>query len=110
MISPSVKYCQHIDNLKNLNDKEIERYIQTFPADLESQQEKILYAASIEYICNRKNLEKPNWISDEEFFSANPIFACNTQNKNFQDFLIKTSPIEYSRRNIFYGDKILRRA
>ena len=109
MISPSTNYCQHIEELSSLDISAFNLYIETMPNDLSCREEKILYAATIEYLCNLKNITKPKWIEDKNLTSSTPIFACDTQNKDFQQFLIDTTPVEFANRNIFYGNQLLRR-
>lgn len=37
MISPSINYCQHIENLCSMNCTEIKKYIHELPTDLVSE-------------------------------------------------------------------------
>ncbi len=109
MLCPSTNYCQHIENLISMNIDDLLSYITNLPNNLASKEEQILYAATIEYLCNNKGISKPNWLNDEKLTSPTPLFACDTQNKEFQQFLIETTPKEFASRNIFYGNDLLRR-
>ena len=54
-------------------------------------------------------LDIPKWVSDEKYIMKKPAYAFNTKNKEYQRFLKETSPKEYSSRNLFYGNNVLKR-
>lgn len=66
-------------------------------------------AAAVHKLSDDNNIPAPPWVFEKKYYSDSPIFAFDTKNKKYQDFLINTSPDEYASRNIFLGDNVLRR-
>lgn len=66
-------------------------------------------AAVVHKLSNDYHLPVPSWVFKEQYFLSVPFYAFDTKNKDYQKFLMETSPKEYAQRNIFYGNNVLRR-
>ena len=69
----------------------------------------VYLASAVEYLSNKYKLKKPNWINKEKYINANSYYAFNTKIKDYQEYLKKNTPREFSKRNLFVGDNVLRR-
>ena len=68
-----------------------------------------LLAAIIHKLSNEHGMTPPLWISSPEYIMPYPVFAHGTVNKEYQRYLIETTPPEFSSRNIFYGANVTER-
>lgn len=102
--------CQFLDDFKRAEDKYA--LIADEPVWTRSYPEWLYYdlAAAAHKLANDNNLPIPKWVLDKKYISPRPIYAFNTENKEFQKFLRKTSLKEYVDRNLFFGDNTLDRA
>ena len=66
-------------------------------------------ACAAHKLANDYGLAIPEWVAKKIYVMPNPIYAFDTEDEEYQDFLRATSPEEYSSRNIFYGNNVLRR-
>ena len=69
-----------------------------------------LLAATVHKLAKDYFLPIPQWVMDNKFVMAYPVYGFNTKNKEFQDALRATTPIEFSIRNLFLGSNVLSRA
>jgi len=69
-----------------------------------------LLAATVHKLAKDYFLPIPQWVMDNKFVMAYPVYGFNTKNKEFQDALRATTPIEFSTRNLFLGSNVLSRA
>lgn len=68
-----------------------------------------LLAGSVEKLANDFNIPVPDWTKKPEYKFERIYFAYNTENTDYQTFLIQTTPVEYKERNLMVGDTVLRR-
>lgn len=68
-----------------------------------------MLAGSVEKLANDCNLPVPEWTKKQDYKFGHIYFAYNTENKDYQTFLIQTTPVEYKKRNLMVGDTVLRR-
>lgn len=66
-------------------------------------------ASSVEYLANKNKLDKPAWINDNKYVYDGTYYAGNTKIIDYQKYLKDNSPIEFSKRNLYVGDNILKR-
>lgn len=66
-------------------------------------------AATVDYLSNKYKLSKPDWVSSDKYVYNGVYYAGNTKIKEYQKLLKDTSPIEFSKRNLYVGDNILKR-
>lgn len=79
---------------------------------LYSEKHKIflcLLAGSAEKLAKDNMLPIPNWTNDTKYKLKEAYFAFDTENSDFQAYLIQTTPIEYKKRNLMVGNTILER-
>lgn len=66
-------------------------------------------AASCEYLANIYDLNIPQWVNDDKYIYSGIYYAGNTKILDYQKYLKEHSPIEFSKRNLYVGDNILKR-
>lgn len=54
-------------------------------------------------------LTVPEWVYAQEFILPYPVYAHNTEDKKYQNYLKETTPPEFTQRNLFFGDRVLSR-
>ena len=65
-------------------------------------------AAAAHKLANDYGLLIPDWVHDEKYIMPQPVFAFNTQNKEYQQFLLNDTPQEYAKRNLYTGSNVLK--
>ncbi len=66
-------------------------------------------AAAVHKLSLDSNIPTPEWVFLKRYYLDQPTYAFNTKNSAYQDYLKRTSLKEYSSRNIFLGDNVLKR-
>ena len=66
-------------------------------------------AATAEKLANDLCLNVPEWVHDDKYILKEAYYAFNTQNPEFREYLINTTPAEYAKRNLFVGETMLER-
>jgi len=102
--------CTFIDEFKR-NDNRHEM-IELPPRADDVQVSRInlcVLAAAAHKLANDYKLSVPGWVHDPQYKMPYPVFAFDTQNKEYQEFLIKDSPQEFSSKNIFHGASAIER-
>ena len=73
------------------------------------KKEACVLAATVHKLATEWGLEVPEWVHDSFYKMPYPVFAHDTTNKEYQEFLIKDAPIEFASRNIFYSSRAIER-
>lgn len=68
-----------------------------------------LLAASAEKLSNDYHLPIPEWTEKPEYIFNRIYYAFDTENPDFQKYLLQTTPYEYKKRNLMLGDNVLSR-
>ena len=68
-----------------------------------------MLACAAHKLSNDYKLNIPQWAMKKKYTMPYPIYAFDTKNIEYQEFLRNTSPMEYSSRNVFYGGNVLQR-
>jgi len=94
--------CSFIDAFKRSDDKYT---IISHPpnSDTNENENACILAAAVHKLANDFNINVPEWVHNPIYVMPYPVFAFNTQNKDYQEFLIKDTPIEFASKNIFHG-------
>ncbi|MCL2322246.1 MAG: hypothetical protein FWC47_09105 [Oscillospiraceae bacterium] len=71
--------------------------------------ERCLLAATARQLAVDFNLSIPTWIDKPIYFTTSPIYAFNSKDKKFQEYLIETSLTEFKRHGLYLGGNILER-
>jgi len=66
-------------------------------------------AATVEFLCHKYRLTTPIWVNSDKYMYKGIYYAGNTKIREYKKYLKDTSPIEFSKRNLFVGDNILKR-
>lgn len=66
-------------------------------------------ASSVDLLSKKYHLKKPEWINDKKYINSYEYYAFNTNISEYQKYLKKTSPKEFSIRNLYVGDNVLKR-
>ncbi|MCL2545772.1 MAG: hypothetical protein FWE06_01070 [Oscillospiraceae bacterium] len=69
-----------------------------------------ILAAVAHHLAIVNNLSVPKWVDDPQYKMPHPVFAFDTKNKEFQEFLIQDTPITFASKNIFHGANAIERA
>lgn len=67
-------------------------------------------AATAHKLANDNKLPVPSWCIEERYCPAEPLWAFDTKNPEFQAYLRETTPREFRWHNLFLGPNILQRA
>lgn len=100
--------CTFLDEFKRSSDK----FNMIKDAPLYANEQKInlcLLAAITHRLANEYRLPVPAWVNDEKYIMLSPIFAYDTENPEYREYLIATTPLEFSSRNIYYGANVIER-
>lgn len=62
----------------------------------------VFCAASVEWFCNKYNVPCPSWVHDPKYTLSEPWFFY--QHEPVKSRLLKTTPEQFTQRNIFCGD------
>ncbi|MCD7872650.1 MAG: hypothetical protein LUG21_05025 [Clostridiales bacterium] len=68
-----------------------------------------LIAAAVEKLSKDYNLPIPKWVNKNRYVMEYICYAFETKNSDFQKYLTETSFPEYKKRNLMYGDNVLKR-
>src|SRR6266702_577166 len=69
----------------------------------------VFCAASVEHLCKKYEIPCPNWALDPRYTLEEPwYYDMNADLPEVQEDLRQTTPEEFSRRNIFCGDRTYR--
>lgn len=61
-------------------------------------------AASVEHLCNKYAVPCPEWVYDQKFVLHEPWYKW--PHRPVPDWLISSTPTEFSKRNIYSGDSM----
>jgi len=59
-------------------------------------------AASVEWFCNKYSVPCPEWVHDPKYTLSEPWFF--HEHERAKSWLLRTTPEEFTRRNVFCGD------
>ena len=106
----TLAFGQFLDDFRFASDEEKYNLIANEPT-CEGVDRVILChaAAAVNKLANDSNIDVPLWVYDQAYIMPEPYYAQNTQNIDFQKYLVETSPPEYAARNVFFGDNVLMR-
>lgn len=105
-----IYFGEWLDDFYRVSNSVKQIMVDTEPNYLTENKMFMVYiAASVEYLTNTYSLNKPKWVDNEKYYSSVEYFAFDTTINEYQDYLRKTSPIEFSKRNLFVGENVLKR-
>ena len=100
--------CAFLDEFKRSNSKY--DMIKLPPeSDSASKENICILAAACHKLANDNKIDVPEWVHDEKYKMPHPVFAFNTKNKEYQEFLLKDTPSEFASKNIFHGSNAIDR-
>lgn len=68
-----------------------------------------ILAGTAHILANIYALDIPKWVFDKKYTLKKVYYALNTKDPKFQEYLRKTTPLEYKSRNLFVGETMLDR-
>ncbi len=101
---------QFFGTLKHLRPELVSESIEV-PESLSLEQFRwaVFCAASVEYLCKKYAIPCPAWALNSRYSLEDPWFSgIGADLLQVQEKLRQTTPEEFSRRNIFCGDRIYR--
>ena len=100
--------CSFLDDFKRSSNKYA--MIASPPTDNGVIQENLCLLAAISHkLAIDYNIEVPEWVHDATYKMPYPVFSFNTQNKEYQQFLITDAPLEFASKNIFHSSRAIER-
>ena len=100
--------CTFIDEFKrNTNRHEmIKLPPETDNADLSNI---CMLAGTAHKLANEYGIAVPDWVHAPRFRMPYPVFAFNTKSKEYQDYLLKETPFEFSSKNMYIDSNAIER-
>ena len=68
-----------------------------------------MLAGTAHKLANDFGLNIPSWVNDPKYRMPYPVYAFDTQDKAFQEFLISDTPYEFASKNMFVGANAIER-
>ena len=68
-----------------------------------------ILAAASHKLANDYGINVPEWVNEPLYKMSQPVFAFNTTNKEYQEFLKQDTPYEFASKNIFHGADAIER-
>ena len=100
--------CTFLDDFRKSEKKD--ELIQDEPINDNIDKVNLCLLAAIAHrLANENNLAVPSWVTDSTYKMPYPVYAHDTKNKEYQQYLIETTPDEFAIRNIFYGSNVIER-
>ena len=100
--------CEFIDEFKRSENKS--GLIKKSPQAIDATKENLcILAATVHKLANDYGLTVPDWVFDPIYKMSYPVFAHNTTNSEYQQFLISDSPFEFAEKNVFFGSRAIER-
>ena len=100
-----------LDDFYRADSKEKYEMLRDEPVYLSEKKECMAnLAASAHLLSIIFNLDIPEWVYDKKYIMDRPCFMYgekDIESEEAKEYFIKTSPIEYKQRNLFYGDNVL---
>ena len=103
-------FGQFLDDFKNENE---DRYalIEEEPVIRDDMRLfSCVLAATAHKLANDSGLPVPEWAANEKYVLDSAYYAFNTAIEDFKRHLERTTPVEFTQRNLFMGDNVLSRA
>jgi len=108
-VEPWIAFRDFLEDWTYLPDSRLALAAQRPPFANEDQRRwAALLAAAIEAMCERDGLNPPRWTSAPEFRLAQPWYLYEGTGR-IRDWLRETTPPAFAARNIWSGDRLLRR-
>ena len=104
-------YGQFLDDFYYEKDKENKfNLIKDEPMYMQGEDLFMCMLASAAHkLANDYGLKIPDWVMKSKYILKKKYYAFDTENKEFQKYLEKTTPEEYRIRNLIVGDMVLKR-
>ena len=100
--------CTFVDEFKRTSDKY--KMIACPPLTSEAESENLcMLAGAAHKLANDYGIPIPDWISDPKYIMPYPVFASNTKNEEYQQYLVEDTPYEFSSKNMYVGSNAIDR-
>jgi len=101
--------CTFLDEFMRSQQKA--KMIESPPSvDCDSLLNLCVLAGAAHKLAVEHGLDVPNWVHDSEYKMPSPYFAFDTQNEEYQAFLLEDTPYEFASKNLFIGANAIERA
>ena len=100
--------CTFLDEFKRSTNKYemIESPPHTKGADMKNL---CMLAGTAHKLANDYGISIPDWVHDSTFKMPYPIYAFDTKDKEYQDFLLADTPHEFASKNMYVGSNAIDR-
>jgi len=100
--------CTFIDEFKRSQDKF--KMIQHPPiAEGSGMLNLCLLAGAAHKLAVEYRLDVPAWVYEPRYTMPSPYFAYDTQNEEYQSFLLEDTPYEFASKNLYIGAEAMER-
>ena len=100
--------CTFIDEFKR-NDNKIDMIKAPPQVSGADKVQLCILAAVAHKLANEYNVSVPEWVYNSQYKMPYPVFAFETKNKEYQEYLLNDTPYEFASKNIFYGANAIER-
>ncbi len=104
-------YGQFLDDFYYEKEKENKyNLIKDEPAHMQGEDVFMcMLACAAHKLARDYGLKIPDWVMKSKYVLKKKYYAFDTKNKEYQEYLEKTTPEEYRSRNLMLGDTVLER-
>jgi hypothetical protein len=100
--------CAFLDDFKRSNDK-YSLICDEPDTEVTDVLNLCVIAAVAHKLSNDHGLAIPEWIMKDQYIMPYAVYAFGTISKEYQKFLVETSPSEFSCRNLYFGANAIER-
>jgi len=106
----TLAFGQFLDNFRSTPEEQKYLLIKDEPKHEGADKVTLCHAAAaVHKLANDNGLNIPKWVHNPVYILPEPYYAHNVRNIEFQRYLHETSPPEYAKRNVYFGDNVLLR-
>jgi|GEM_PF-6200602 hypothetical protein len=104
-------YGEFLDRFRECSKEKMQQLINERPDD-ESEEDLInvaKLAATIEILCKEYSLSIPTWVMEEQYFLKDDYWTEDVTILEYKQLLKETSPEEFKKRKLYFGDNVMDR-
>lgn len=102
--------CTFLDEFYTSNANEKLDLIMDEPiSDLLDEYQICSLAATAHKLASDNGISIPEWALSEKYIMPYPVFAFNTDDKEYQEILKTNTPYEFKVKNLYLGANVLKR-
>jgi len=100
--------CTFVDEFKRNPNRQ--KMIESPPSSSSAELLNLcILAGTAHKLANEFGITVPGWVHEATYRMPEPYFAYNTQNKEYQAFLLEDTAHEFASKNLFVGSNAIER-